>query len=255
MHNSQAGNLITLGLLPLSFFCSCTMAWLGIAIGNTHIRWGWWAEGRWAQVELYKHNQLDQLPTTAEPVVVASVVPWLTEVVQGLYPQAWHLTLADVPIKNMYATLGIDRALGAWGAVCLYSTPVLVIDCGTAVSFTAVAADGSFYGGAIMAGLGLHLQSLAEGTALPAIAPAITDGLTIWADTTPTAILSGVFYSTCAGLQWFSRDWLGRFPRGRVVLTGGDGALFQPYIPASVYEPNLVLIGMANCIAPVARML
>jgi type III pantothenate kinase len=86
---------------------------------------------------------------------------------------------------------GSDRLLAAWAASGLYGTPVIVVDLGTATTVDVVDGDGYFLGGAILPGLALSADALAEGTAklsridldLPEEAVGID---------TPSAIQSGV---------------------------------------------------------------
>jgi type III pantothenate kinase len=86
---------------------------------------------------------------------------------------------------------GPDRLLAAWTAARLHGRPVIVIDLGTATTVDAVDADGFFLGGAILPGLGLSTQALAEGTArLPRVDLDLPDD-PIGSDTA-AAIQSGI---------------------------------------------------------------
>ncbi len=86
---------------------------------------------------------------------------------------------------------GADRLLAAWTAARLHGRPVIVIDLGTATTVDAVDADGFFLGGAILPGLGLSTQALAEGTArLPRVDLDLPDD-PIGSDTA-AAIQSGI---------------------------------------------------------------
>jgi len=46
------------------------------------------------------------------------------------------ITLKDIPLLDLYPTFGIDRALAVLGAGKKYGFPCLVIDAGTALTFT-----------------------------------------------------------------------------------------------------------------------
>jgi type III pantothenate kinase len=71
---------------------------------------------------------------------------------------------------------GPDRLLAAWAAATIYGTPVIVVDLGTATTVDAVDGDGFFLGGAILPGLALAADALAEGTArLPRVELALPD--------------------------------------------------------------------------------
>jgi type III pantothenate kinase len=101
-----------------------------------------------------------------------------------------------------------------------------VVDFGTAVTVNVVLAEGCFWGGLVMPGVDMMLDSLARGTSLlPRLRlRARPRG---FGRTTQTAIAAGVFGLVAAGV----RDAIESVERrtGRafaVVLTGGDARLF-----------------------------
>lgn len=169
------------------------------------------------------------------PVIVASVVPSQTALWQ-IYPNVRILSLDQVPIKGMYPTLGIDRALALWGAGNNWGFPVLVIDAGTALTFTGADANQHLVGGAILPGLGLQLATLAERTGqlptveLPQQLPQR------YALNTQEAMQSGVIYTLVAGIKDFIEAWWRDFPQGNVVVTGGDRELLVNYLQSQFPE-------------------
>jgi len=78
------------------------------------------------------------------------------------------IQLDDVPLKNLPANLGIDRALAAWSAFKKQSyfkdkeEGLIVIDAGTILSITKITKQGEFAGGQLIAGLRLQLSSMAN---------------------------------------------------------------------------------------------
>ncbi|NER39652.1 MAG: pantothenate kinase [Oscillatoria sp. SIO1A7] len=185
------------------------------------------------------------------PLWIASVVPeqlqlWLA------YPRARAIALEDLPLSGLYPTLGIDRALAVLGAGTKLGWPVLVIDAGTALTFTGADRDRRLVGGAILPGLALQLASLSRRTAaLPAIE--LPDRLPErWAATTPAAMSSGVIYTVLAGMRDFIAAWQDRFPASPVALTGGDSCKLKAYLqslePAlaevAIADPNLIFWGI-----------
>ncbi|BFM40837.1 accessory factor Bvg [Synechocystis sp. LKSZ1] len=162
------------------------------------------------------------------PLYRASVVLSQSQFWQACTPFP-AMTLGQIPLANLYKTLGIDRALAALGAGLTYSFPCLVIDSGTALTLTALDAQQRFWGGAILPGLGLQFQCLAQKTAaLPALALP-SELPPRWAQDTETAITSGILYTLLAGLGDFIRDWQASFPQGPILLTGGDAPMLQRY--------------------------
>ncbi|HEY9861882.1 MAG TPA: type III pantothenate kinase, partial [Candidatus Obscuribacterales bacterium] len=156
-------------------------------------------------------------------------------------------------LQHSYPTLGIDRALALWGAGEVYGWPVLVIDAGTALTFTG-GAQRQLVGGAILPGLSLQVRALADKTAaLPAIALPETLPKR-WANDTQGAIASGIVYMVLAGVMDFIQDWRQAFPGSAVVITGGDRTLLHQYLhqhpelAAHIHiDPNLIFWGMQTC--------
>jgi len=157
---------------------------------------------------------------------------------------------------------GPDRLLAAWAAAKLYGSPVIVIDLGTATTVDAVDLDGFFLGGAIMPGLGLSADALAEGTArLPRIDLELPSEA-IGTDTV-TAIQSGVILGHIGAVRELAMRMHGHIdPDGsvttptKVVVTGGyaaaswaEAAWRRPAAPglpaiADALDPDLILRGL-----------
>jgi type III pantothenate kinase len=213
-------------------------------IGNSHLHWaafqGDYIQHTWHTSHNIVPEALSSLLGTI-PLVLASVVPSQTD--QWLSYQPQRLTLETIPLNNLYPTLGIDRALAVLGAGRTYGFPCLVIDGGTALTLTAVDDQQCLVGGAILPGLGLQLHALGDRTAaLPTLTlpPRLPDR---WAGNTSEAILSGVIYSTLAGLRDYLNDWLDRFPHSSILCTGGDGDFLQQHLQDQNNNPKIHLIG------------
>ncbi|MCC5637930.1 pantothenate kinase [Nostoc sp. CHAB 5844] len=188
------------------------------------------------------------------PLVIASVVPSQTALWQT-YPNVRVLTLENVPLKNTYPTLGIDRALALWGAGTKWGFPMLVIDAGTALTFTGADSQQSLVGGAILPGLGLQFTSLNQKTEqLPQLETQITSLPPRFALNTPEAIQSGVIYTLIAGIKDFITAWWDLFPESKVAIKGGDRTLLMNYMQTLypeiaarlIVEPNLIFWGIAT---------
>ncbi|WP_310425939.1 pantothenate kinase [Chamaesiphon sp. VAR_48_metabat_135_sub] len=229
---------------------------IGLSIGNSRYHWAWFLNtklqsswdteyltivGNASQyenrasslfpIDLQAIIKRDRLEIDRIPIYLISVVPSQTEIWQQL-PQVKQITLADIPLHNLYQTLGIDRALAAFGAGETYGYPVLVIDGGTALTITGIDNNRRLIGGAIMPGLRLQLRSLSTGTAalpeiiLPQQLP------TRWSDNTPDSIASGILHTVSAGISNFIQDWQQLYPDSQIIFTGGDGDLLVGYLQA-----------------------
>jgi len=237
---------------------TAAQTWLALAIGNSRSHW---AEFQGDQ--LVKHWDTPHL-SVDEPIQLSSQAPtelWIASVVPSqsdrwrTYPHSRFITLKDIPLVGMYPTFGVDRALALWGAIQTVGAPVLVIDAGTALTFTGADADRRLVGGAIVPGLRLQLQSLSQGTAaLPEVlvANADTNLPMRWATETKDAIASGVFHTLLAGIQSFIADWQRQYPASPVVLTGGDSDRFAAALrsvapelsPFLNVQPTLIFAGI-----------
>ncbi len=240
-----------------------------LSIGNSRYHWAWFLntklQASWdtaylapdrlftcLPIELQQLINTERIEIDRLPIYLSSVVASQTEIWQQL-PQVKLITLADIPLNNLYPTLGIDRALAALGAGEIYGYPVLVIDGGTALTITGIAGDLCLVGGAILPGLRLQLQSLAVGTAaLPEITLP-TQLPTRWSNNTPEAIASGILHTLVAGISDFIRDWHQLFPESQVILTGGDGEILTAYlheksIEIARFDRDLLFYGIAATI-------
>lgn len=226
--------------------------WFGLMLGNSRRHWAKLAGT--TVLEAWDQENTDQPPTFTDnlPLLVASVVSEPTEY-GATSPQVRALTLADVPLKEMYSTLGIDRALAVFGGGTCYGWPILVIDAGTALTLTGADAQQRLVGGAILPGLSLQQSSLAQRTAtLPTIE--FSQNLPQrWATDTPEAIQSGIIYTLLAGMHDFIKAWQTEYPNSVVILTGGDRTRLHRYFTKQfpdrkthlLVDPHLIFRGMA----------
>lgn len=187
------------------------------------------------------------------PLRLASVIPEITPLWKS-YSQSHVIELADLPLKGVYPTLGIDRALAVVGAGEKWGWPVLVIDGGTALTLTGANGDRHLVGGAILPGLGLQTRLLAQHTrTLPQIS--LSDQLPKrWSLETQEAISSGILYTVLAGLQDFIQNWQNQYPQSPIILTGGDGKLLTKFLIQQFtqlhshlyFDPHLIFLGIAQ---------
>lgn len=234
-------------------------SWLALIIGNSRLHWAWFVDANrqetwdtkylpveiidrlipgWTSGILAAELLPPLLVSTLDsqiPLYIASVVPDQTKLWQT-YPHTKIITLDSIPLLGLYPTLGIDRALALLGAGETYGYPILVIDGGTALTFTGVDGNRNLIGGAILPGVKLQLESLSQRTgALPAI-QLPTDLPPRWAKETSTAIASGVLYTILAGIRDFITDWYDRFPDSQIAITGGDTNLLLTYLETQYPE-------------------
>ncbi len=204
--------------------------WLGLIIGNSRLHWAKFQGD--LLLEYWDTDYLDPLQYNIDqtiPILLASVVPQQTILWQQL-TNVRVITLADLPLKNLYPTLGIDRALAVLGIGTKWAKPALVIDGGTALTFTGVDEAQNLIGGAILPGLKLQFSALSQQTAALPSVEMPSQLPPRWGLTTPEAIESGILYTLLAGIRDFIQAWLRNFPESLIAITGGDRDLILNYL-------------------------
>jgi type III pantothenate kinase len=245
---------------------------LAIDVGNTDTKLGYFEAagtlaGRWRVTTAHRRTsdeygvlfqaffssaRLDLRAVTA--IVISSVVP---QVDRSLY-ECCRTYFACEPIAFTAATqtlldvrterpleLGSDLAAGAIGGVAAFGCPLIVVNFGTATTYSAISPDGALLGVAITPGIQISIDALATRTAkLPQIAleapPAAIGRDTI------SALQSGIVYGAVAqteGIVARLRREMG--VAARVIATGGfaDIVARETAVIERV-ETNLVLEGL-----------
>ncbi|MFP4221179.1 MAG: type III pantothenate kinase [Phormidium sp.] len=246
-----------------------SQSWLAVALGNSRNHWAQFESGAIAAWGHSRHLQ------AAETEVSLANLPWwsclspeVPLVVAGVVPEQWqrlhqyvpprtpiyNLGSLPLPLGGVYPGFGLDRGLAALGAGQRWGFPLLLIDGGTALTFTGFDEGRSLVGGAILPGVALQYRALVEGTALDETGGIMGADLpSRWALETGEAIRSGILYTLLAGVEQFIQQWQQRFPESAMVLTGGDGArlaaglrAIAPQVAAKVVLDEEVLFwGMA----------
>ena len=206
-----------------------------------------------AMKNIFEFNDIDCGGLTG--AAVSSVVPPLTHtfaraarmlcgadaVVVGAGIKTGLNILIDDP-----AQLGSDMVAAAVAARAMYEPPVIVVDMGTATKLFVVTENAGFIGGAIYPGVSLSMDALSRGTAqLPGV-PIEAPKKCISANTID-CMKSGAIFGSASMIdgmcERFERE-LGR--KASVVATGGlAGEIYAHCTRKIIYEPNLVLLGLA----------
>lgn len=208
--------------------------------------------------------------TAPTKIIAVSVVDrWTERLERAADELGLSLTVvapSHVPISTALVRpdqTGPDRLVAAWAAAAIHGTPVIVIDLGTATTVDAIDSDGFFLGGAILPGLGLAADALAEGTArLPRVELALPADV-IGRDTT-SAMQNGIVVGHIGAVRELTRRMQARMSAGKasagsgttVIVTGGHAnaewarrAWLEPAAPdlpaiADQLDPDLVLKGL-----------
>lgn len=189
-----------------------------------------------------------------EAIVIASVVP---QVDRALY-EGCHTYFGREPMPFTAAAqtlievrtdrpheLGADLAAGAIGAVSVAGRPVIVINFGTATTYSAIGSDGALLGVAIAPGIQISIDALATRTAkLPQIALAAPPSA-IGRDTV-SALQSGIVYGAVAQTEGIVARLRAEIGLGAgVIATGGLADIVaRETRTIDRVEPNLVHEGL-----------
>lgn len=191
-----------------------------------------------------------------EGVVLSSVVPAMIPILQravAFLSDCRVLTVGagvktGLNIKSdQPRTLGTDRVAAAVWASHSAAMPCVVVDLGTALTFTALDTGGTLVGSAIAPGMYTALRAMSHAAAQLPEVRLDTPPKSVLGRTTADAIQIGSIYGTASmidGMVTRFAEALGDTPT--VLLSGSTVPLIQPYLrtPAR-WEPHIVLRGLA----------
>lgn len=233
-------------------------------IGNSRLKWAAWDGARWeaeGSVAADAEPLADWIVSMPRPtdIWIASVgaddrVARVADVCQRSFriaPVRLRTPVSACGVRCAYAEpsrLGIDRWLGVVAAFLETGGPVVVFDCGTAITVDAVKADGEHLGGLITPGISLMRRALYGSTAgIPDEGPA--EGawdVGLLARDTRSAVTGGSLYAAVAFMTHVAaelRAHLGE--RARILVTGGDAERLRALLSADFeWRPRLVMDGM-----------
>ena len=198
----------------------------------------------------------DRDPKKVDGAIISSVVPPLT----GVMKRAIEFVTGKTPMivtPSMDSGVGIqidepnqlgaDLLVAAAATVHRYPLPQIIIDMGTATTFSVINKEGAFCGGSIMAGVGLSLNALTNGTAqLPAID--LTQPPKVCGTNTVDCMSSGVIYGAASMVDGMI-DRLEEELKEQctVIATGGIAKLVVPHCKHEItLNDDLLLQGLAD---------
>lgn len=174
-------------------------------------------------------------PKSVREAIIASVVPQATFNLRRLctrYFDTEPLVLGEpnvvygIQVKG--AGAGADRICNTIGASVMFpSTPMVIVDFGTATTFDVVDEEGSYCGGVIAPGINLSIEALVNATALlPRIV--VEKPSKVIGQTTVACMHSGVFWGYVGLIEGIVARIRAEFGRPmRVISTGGLAPVFD----------------------------
>jgi type III pantothenate kinase len=229
---------------------------LAIDFGNTRIKAGLFRNAELLDLHHFRSaehllNALDVL-SNAERCVLGSVTRDHEGVI-GLLPSKMQVLLfsheTKTPLKNRYKsamTLGSDRLAAANATYALYPhEDVLTIDAGTCIKYNFVNAADEYLGGGISPGIRMRLSAMNTQTSALPLIDADFGYQKLIGTSTGESLLTGALVGAACEIDGMVDRYLEKYPKLRVVLTGGDADYLAPQLKSRFFaHQNLVLHGL-----------
>jgi type III pantothenate kinase len=177
-------------------------------------------------------------PGEISGIILSSVVPRLAPVFAAVAQKFFSRralivsTQMDTGLRLSYrnpAELGTDRLVNAAAAYEYYKTDLIVVDLGTATTFSAVSHEGEYLGGAIAPGLGIAAEALFSRTAKLPRVELLAPAQVIGRDTI-SSLRSGIVVGHAAMVDNLISRMQQEMSGGSlcIIATGGNAALIAP---------------------------
>lgn len=234
-----------------------------INIGNTNIEFTVWDGQCIGDVQCLQTAQILHDVSVLDgycrpknrPIVIACVVPEARKRFEHhfdadhlIWLSSDHELGLDFSLVDR-RTIGADRLANAVAACCEPQLPVIVLDCGTAITVDIVDSRRRFLGGSIMPGRQLLRTALANGTGqLPMVGFAENLPQPI-GTTTADAIRSGLDLGVIGAVQRVLDDSRGVLasPSIPVIVVGGDREYFARHLANVRRGPDsFTLLGLGR---------
>ncbi len=230
-----------------------------IDIGNTNITIGLYEEGLKKVLNLKTRSEDVPLKDIThgcriEGAVLCSAVPDINPLLINKIKR--HLNIRPLIVNHRIKSglrfriknpekLGSDRIAVAAGARRLYRGNLIVVNFGTATTFSLINTKNEYLGGAIMPGLGMSADALAERTALLPRVKLKAPEQIIGKDTREN-MLTGLILGHAGAVERIIQEMRKESGLNAIVVaTGGLSHMVVPYIKGIRHvNPHLTLEGL-----------
>lgn len=232
-------------------------------VGNSRIKWvsceqgqfqmrGRAAHGEESWAELADRLWAD-LPKPTRIMIVSVAGSEVRAALADWILRTWTLeaefvisTAAAWGIHNSYVDperMGADRWVAMIAARALLGPQTCyVVDCGTAVTIDALAADGRHLGGVIVPGMRLMREALYRETRQ---IPPEAGEARLFGQSTRDCVWGGALYAVASAIDGISERMIARHGPGVRLLTGGAAGLVLPQLQGDYQlEPDLLFTGL-----------
>ncbi len=233
---------------------------------NSRLKWALAAAGVWRSgvlgYDADLHSALERewtdLPQPRRVVAASVGGGERAQVLSAWVWDRWSLpvhfleaTRNQLGVTNTYddpGSLGSDRWAALIAARHLGADPACIVDCGTAVTLDALAADGAFIGGVILPGITIMRDCLRTRSAGIRHVDGRDDSCL--AHNTADGVSAGTIFGLAGAVARIVGEFRQTLGAGmRMIVTGGDGPrviarLDRQQLPPIMHEPELVLKGL-----------
>ncbi len=231
-------------------------------VGNSRIKWAVWDGGHYQRRGQAGHGaeswtELAErhwraLPPPARVLMVSVAGPEARAALTDWVGKTWNLeaqfvssSAAACGVRNAYAEperLGADRWVALIAARALTRQTCYVVDCGTAVTIDALAADGQHLGGVIVPGMRLMREALYRETRQ---IPPETGEPRLFGQSTREGVWGGALYAVASAIDGVTERMIAHHGPGLRWLTGGAAESVLPHVQAEYrLEPELIFTGL-----------
>ena len=117
--------------------------------------------------QIFRYNSLE--PNDIDSIIISSVVPPLMHTLYNMCIKYFDIkpivvgpgvkTGMDIKYDNP-REVGADRIVNGVGGYEKYGGPLIIVDCGTAITLDAISEEGDYLGGVIAPGIGISSEAL-----------------------------------------------------------------------------------------------
>src|SRR5690554_5867480 len=210
-------------------------------------------EDEYGQKLHYNLNYLNIKREEVTGVIISSVVPEVDSTLETTFKKYFNITPLfvgpgvktgiQVKIDNP-KQLGADLLVGAVAATNKYGAPCLIIDMGTAITFSLVNSRKEFLGGIIYPGIATAYSNLVKSTSLLESAK-ISEPKNVIGKDTENSIQSGMIYGTSGAVNGLIKKVFSEYGEMKILVTGGTSEYIIPHLDYKViYDENLMMEGL-----------
>lgn len=234
---------------------------IAIDIGNTNIVFGIFKNNK--LINVYRLNSIERghikidflLKYNIQNIIISSVVPNLTDKIQGLCKRKIKikpLIIKHNNIPNLILDVekpkqvGTDRICNVIAVSKSYKLPAIVIDMGTATKFDVINSEGHFIGGIIAPGIELSAMNLFSKAALLKKTQFKFPENVIGRNT-ESNIQSGIMYGAIDSINGMIQRIINetKWKNPSIIVTGGFSELIKSELDKRfIINSNLTLEGL-----------